>query len=32
VLEACNELAIKSEEQILAISVQVVFGELIHCS
>ncbi len=31
VLEACYELAIGSEDQILAVLLEVVFGELIHC-
>jgi len=31
VLEACYELAIGSEDQILAVLDEVVFGELIHC-
>jgi hypothetical protein len=30
-LEACNELAIGSEEQVLPFPLEVVFGELIHC-
>lgn len=31
VLEACHELAVISEDQILAVLLEVVFGELIHC-
>ena len=30
VLEACNELAIRPEEQVLPFPLEVVFGELIH--
>jgi hypothetical protein len=32
VLEACYELAIGSEEQVHAFLLEVVFGELIHCT
>jgi hypothetical protein len=31
VFEASNEAAIQTEEQVLAVAVEVVFGELIHC-
>lgn len=30
-LETSHELTIGSEEQVLAVAVEVVFGELIHC-
>jgi len=32
ILEASNKLAIESEEQIHAFLLEVVFGELIHCT